>query len=43
MAYETIIVDVSDYVATITLNRPEALNALNRQMIAELEAYIAGR
>jgi len=36
MAYETIIVDVSDYVATITLNRPEALNALNSQLLGEL-------
>jgi len=36
MAYETIIVDVQDYVALITLNRPDALNALNSQLLGEL-------
>ena len=36
MAYETIIVDVSDHVATITLNRPDALNALNSTLLGEL-------
>ena len=36
MAYETIIVDVQSSVALITLNRPEALNALNTQLLGEL-------
>lgn len=36
MAYETIIVEVEDHVATITLNRPDALNALNSQLLKEL-------
>lgn len=36
MAYENIIVDISDYVATITLNRPDALNALNSKLLDEL-------
>ncbi|MEQ8291958.1 MAG: enoyl-CoA hydratase [Roseovarius sp.] len=36
MAYETIIVEVEDHVALITLNRPDALNALNDQLLKEL-------
>ncbi len=36
MAYETIIVEVEDHVAQITLNRPDALNALNEQLLDEL-------
>ena len=36
MAYETIIVDVEDHVALVTLNRPNALNALNDQLLGEL-------
>jgi len=36
MKYETILVDTQDAVTTITLNRPQRLNALNRMMIAEI-------
>ena len=36
MAYETIIVEIDDHVATITLNRPDALNALNSHLLQEM-------
>ncbi|WP_298493404.1 enoyl-CoA hydratase [uncultured Maritimibacter sp.] len=36
MGYENIIVDVDQYVCTIKLNRPEALNALNLDLLREL-------
>ncbi|WP_340644350.1 enoyl-CoA hydratase [Phenylobacterium sp.] len=36
MAYETLIVETTDAVTLIRLNRPEALNALNSQLLAEL-------
>ena len=38
MPYETLLVDVTDGIAVITLNRPQVLNALNRKLIGELEA-----
>lgn len=36
MAYETIIVDVEDHIAKVTLNRPDALNAINGELMKEL-------
>lgn len=36
MAYETLIVEIEDYVALIRLNRPDALNALNSKLMTEL-------
>ncbi|MEM1266803.1 MAG: enoyl-CoA hydratase [Pseudomonadota bacterium] len=41
MAYETLHVDTDDHVGTIRLNRPEAMNALNAQMLAELGKALA--
>jgi enoyl-CoA hydratase len=36
MAYETLIVEIEDHVGLIRLNRPDALNALNSQLLGEL-------
>ncbi len=36
MAFENILVKVTDHVLTITLNRPDALNALNGALLTEL-------
>ncbi|MGF1445718.1 MAG: enoyl-CoA hydratase [Pikeienuella sp.] len=36
MAYKTILVETRDHVGLITLNRPQALNALNAELMREL-------
>ena len=36
MAYETLLVEKSEPVATVTLNRPTRLNAINATMLQEL-------
>ncbi|MBW5416144.1 enoyl-CoA hydratase [Pseudomonas sp. MAG002Y] len=36
MSYETLVIEIQERVALITLNRPQALNALNTQLIDEL-------
>ncbi|PZU59778.1 MAG: enoyl-CoA hydratase [Sphingobium sp.] len=41
MAYETILVEQRDAVTLITLNRPQALNALNSQVLKDLSAAFA--
>jgi enoyl-CoA hydratase len=41
MAYENIISEIRDAVGIITLNRPKALNALNSQLIDELNSALA--
>ncbi len=41
MSYETILVEQRDAVTLVTLNRPQALNALNSQMLADLIAAFA--
>lgn len=40
MAYETILVETKGAVGVITLNRPQALNALNGQLIGEVNKAI---
>ncbi|MGB0497179.1 MAG: enoyl-CoA hydratase [Rubricella sp.] len=41
MAYETLIVETTDHVGVIRLNRPDALNALNSQLLRELGKALA--
>jgi enoyl-CoA hydratase/carnithine racemase len=41
MAYETLIVETRDHVGLIRLNRPDALNALNRKLMDELAEALA--
>ena len=36
VSYNTILLDKTDHIARLTLNRPERLNALNDEMFAEL-------
>ena len=38
MSYETLLCEVQDRIATVTLNRPKVLHALNAQVFDELEA-----
>ena len=40
MTYETVIVEERGAVGIVRLNRPQALNALSRQLIAELNAVL---
>lgn len=40
MAYENILLETSGNIATITLNRPKVLNALNQALLKELSAAI---
>jgi len=41
VTFETLLVDVQDGIATVTLNRPEARNALNATVIRELGTVLA--
>src|SRR5215471_241700 len=42
MSYENIVVVTADQVTVITINRPQARNALNKKTIAELTAAVEG-
>ena len=40
MAYQTILVEIEDGVGIVTLNRPDKLNAMNRQLSGELREAV---
>ena len=40
MAYEDITLAIEGGLATVTLNRPDALNAISLQMLADLDAAL---
>ena len=40
MNFETIILEKKDHIATITLNRPEALNSITMQMFDEVKSAL---
>src|SRR5258708_13742850 len=40
MPYETLLLESSEHVATITLNRPDKRNSINTQMIADLQTAL---
>ena len=42
MTFETLLVEQHGTVVLVTLNRPEALNALNAKLLSEMSALIAG-
>jgi enoyl-CoA hydratase/carnithine racemase len=41
MSYQTLAVEITDRLAVVTINRPEARNALSRQVLADLRAALA--
>ncbi|MCM2358771.1 MAG: enoyl-CoA hydratase-related protein [Geobacteraceae bacterium] len=42
MEFNNLLIEISDGVATLTVNRPQALNALNSELLTELECALYG-
>jgi len=40
MQFETLLLDTTEHLSTITLNRPEKRNAITTQMIADLQSAL---
>jgi enoyl-CoA hydratase len=40
MAYQTLLTELSDGILTVTVNRPDKLNALNRDVLSDLDAVM---
>ncbi len=41
MTYQNLLLDIADGIGTVTINRPKALNALNKATLFELQAALA--
>lgn len=40
MNYQNLIVEIENKIATVTLNRPQALNALNKELLGEISSFL---
>lgn len=40
MNYQNLIIEISEKLAVVTLNRPQALNALNKELLSEISTFL---
>src|SRR5690606_17089156 len=40
MNYQNLLIEISDKIAVVTLNRPQALNALNKELLGEISSFL---
>lgn len=40
MEYQNLIIEISERIAVVTLNRPQALNALNKELLGEISSFL---
>lgn len=40
MNYQNLIIEISEKIAIVTLNRPQALNALNKELLGEISSFL---